>query len=38
MFAVPMKQVVRVHALSGAMGRPTVVGYTKNDLVMWGTV
>lgn len=35
MFAVPMKQVVRVHASSGTTGQPTVVGYTKEDLVTW---
>lgn len=35
MFAVPMKQVVRVHASSGTTGQPTVVGYTPNDLDMW---
>ncbi|MGL6175002.1 MAG: phenylacetate--CoA ligase family protein [Cellulosilyticaceae bacterium] len=36
LFAVPMKKVVRVHASSGTTGQPTVVGYTKNDLMMWG--
>ncbi len=35
MFAVDMKDVVRVHASSGTTGKPTVVGYTKNDLEMW---
>ena len=35
MFAVPMGQVVRVHASSGTTGKPTVVGYTKNDIAMW---
>lgn len=35
LFAVPMKRVVRVHASSGTTGRPTVVGYTKNDLDIW---
>lgn len=35
MFAVPMKKVVRLHASSGTTGKPTVVGYTKNDLDMW---
>jgi phenylacetate-CoA ligase len=34
-FAVPMQQVARVHASSGTTGRPTVVGYTKNDLNTW---
>jgi phenylacetate-CoA ligase len=35
MFAVPMEQVVRVHASSGTTGKPTVVGYTKGDIAMW---
>ncbi len=35
MFAVPRQQVVRVHASSGTTGKPTVVGYTKNDIEMW---
>jgi phenylacetate-CoA ligase len=35
LFAVPQKQVVRVHASSGTTGKPTVVGYTKNDMEMW---
>jgi phenylacetate-CoA ligase len=35
MFAVPMDEVVRIHASSGTTGKPTVVGYTKNDLDMW---
>lgn len=34
-FAAPMKKVVRIHASSGTTGKPTVVGYTKNDLNMW---
>lgn len=38
MFAVPKKDVVRLHASSGTTGKPTVVGYTKNDLDMWSTV
>ncbi|MGW0599519.1 phenylacetate--CoA ligase PaaK [Streptomyces sp. NPDC002776] len=38
MFAVPMSQVRRVHASSGTTGRPTVVGYTENDLSMWSDV
>ncbi|MBR7838465.1 phenylacetate--CoA ligase [Actinospica durhamensis] len=38
MFAVPMEQVRRVHASSGTTGRPTVVGYTENDLSMWADV
>lgn len=38
MFAVPMSQVVRVHASSGTTGLPTVVGYTRNDLNIWSEV
>ena len=35
MFAVPREQVSRIHASSGTTGKPTVVGYTKNDIEMW---
>ncbi|MDR0983648.1 MAG: phenylacetate--CoA ligase [Ruminococcus sp.] len=35
LFGVDMKKVVRLHASSGTTGKPTVVGYTKNDLDMW---
>ncbi|GIF63016.1 phenylacetate-coenzyme A ligase [Asanoa ishikariensis] len=35
MFAVPREQVVRVHASSGTTGRPTVVGYTRDDIATW---
>lgn len=35
MFAVPKRDIVRFHASSGTTGKPTVVGYTKNDLDMW---
>jgi phenylacetate-CoA ligase len=38
MFAVPREQVVRVHASSGTTGKPTVVGYTRNDIDMWASV
>jgi phenylacetate-CoA ligase len=38
MFATPMREVVRVHASSGTTGKPTVVGYTKNDIAMWAGV
>ncbi|MYV48102.1 phenylacetate--CoA ligase PaaK [Streptomyces sp. SID2888] len=38
MFAVPMSEVRRIHASSGTTGRPTVVGYTDNDLSMWADV
>jgi phenylacetate-CoA ligase len=35
MFAVPREKVARVHASSGTTGKPTVVGYTRNDLDVW---
>ncbi|MDY0133347.1 MAG: phenylacetate--CoA ligase [Desulforegulaceae bacterium] len=35
LFAVPMDQVVRIHASSGTTGKPTVVGYTKRDIENW---
>lgn len=35
LFSVPRKELVRFHASSGTTGKPTVVGYTKNDLGMW---
>ncbi|MCL1804664.1 MAG: phenylacetate--CoA ligase [Clostridiales bacterium] len=35
LFAVPMSEVVRVHASSGTTGKPTVVGYTRKDLDTW---
>jgi phenylacetate-CoA ligase len=35
MFAVPQSHVVRIHASSGTTGKPTVVGYTANDVNMW---
>jgi phenylacetate-CoA ligase len=38
LFAVPREQVVRVHASSGTTGKPTVVGYTQNDVDMWADV
>jgi len=38
MFAVPMKDIVRVHASSGTTGKATVVGYTKQDIEMWASV
>jgi phenylacetate-CoA ligase len=34
-FAVPMEHVVRIHASSGTTGKPTVVGYTKQDIATW---
>ena len=38
LFAVPMKDIVRVHASSGTKGKPTTVGYTKNDIENWREV
>jgi phenylacetate-CoA ligase len=38
MFAVPMDRIVRVHASSGTTGKPTVVGYTKEDIDTWSAV
>ncbi|MCF6267569.1 MAG: phenylacetate--CoA ligase [Desulfuromusa sp.] len=35
MFAVPMREVVRIHSSSGTTGKPTVVGYTKQDIKTW---
>ena len=35
LFAVPMKDIVRVHASSGTTGKPVVVGYTKGDIENW---
>jgi phenylacetate-CoA ligase len=37
-FAVPRAQCVRIHASSGTTGKPTVVGYTKNDIDMWAAM
>jgi phenylacetate-CoA ligase len=38
MFAVPREQCVRLHASSGTTGKPTVVGYTRNDIDTWAHV
>ena len=38
MFAVPREHCVRIHASSGTTGKPTVVGYTKNDIDTWAQV
>ena len=38
MFAVPREMVVRVHASSGTTGKPTVVGYTQNDIDAWANL
>lgn len=38
MFAVPMQQIVRIHASSGTTGKPTVVGYSRQDIDTWANV
>jgi phenylacetate-CoA ligase len=38
LFAVPMSEIVRVHASSGTTGKPTVVGYTRRDIDTWSEV
>jgi phenylacetate-CoA ligase len=38
MFAVPMERIVRIHASSGTTGKPTVVGYTQQDIDHWAEV
>lgn len=38
MFAVPLDEVVRIHASSGTTGKPVVGPYTRNDLALWGEV
>jgi phenylacetate-CoA ligase len=38
LLAVPQSEIVRVHASSGTTGKPTVVGYTRNDIDMWSEV
>ncbi len=35
LFAVPLEQIVRIHASSGTTGKPTVVGYTRRDIEIW---
>jgi phenylacetate-CoA ligase len=35
MFSLPMSRVVRYHVSSGTTGKPTVVGYTRDDIEMW---
>jgi phenylacetate-CoA ligase len=37
-FCVPMDQVARIHASSGTTGKPTVVGYTRNDIAAWSAL
>ncbi|MGA1825497.1 MAG: phenylacetate--CoA ligase family protein [bacterium] len=38
MFAVPLREVVRIHSSSGTTGKATVVGYTKNDIRIWSNL
>ena len=38
LFAVPRAQLARIHASSGTTGKQTVVGYTQNDLKIWGEI
>lgn len=38
LFAVPQEQVLRFHASSGTTGKSTVVGYSKNDILLWGEI
>lgn len=38
LFAVPLREIVRIHASSGTTGMATVVGYTKNDLQIWSNM
>lgn len=38
MFAVPQSEIVEVHSSSGTTGTPVVVGYTRNDIDLWGEV
>jgi phenylacetate-CoA ligase len=38
MFAVPRSQLVRLHASSGTTGKPTVVGYTREDIDTWAAL
>lgn len=35
LFAEPMERIVRIHSSSGTTGKPTVVGYTRNDIDLW---
>jgi phenylacetate-CoA ligase len=37
-FAVPLRDIVRIHSTSGTTGNPIVVGYTKNDLKIWSSL
>ncbi len=38
MFAVPLRDIVRIHSTSGTTGNPIVVGYTRNDIDIWASL
>ncbi len=38
LFAVPLRDIIRIHTSSGTTGKPTVVGYTRNDINLWSEV
>jgi phenylacetate-CoA ligase len=38
MFAVPLREIIRIHASSGTTGKPTVVGYTRGDIELWSAL
>ncbi|WP_052090467.1 phenylacetate--CoA ligase [Desulfosporosinus sp. HMP52] len=38
LFAEPMENIVRLHASSGTTGKPTVVGYTREDITLWARI
>ena len=38
MFAIPLREVVRIHSSSGTTGKPTVVGYTSHDITVWANL
>jgi phenylacetate-CoA ligase len=38
MFAVPLKDIVRIHSTSGTTGKPIVVGYTAGDIALWASL
>jgi len=36
MFALPMREIIRLHTTAGPQGKPLVIGHTRNDLAQWG--
>jgi len=38
MFAVPLRDIVRIHSTSGTTAKPIVVGYTRNDISIWASL